>query len=125
MANEKFIFKVGSTDYSGLVLAGSLGWSKDDIDSEASGRSKVTGDMRRKRLAKKRQLDVTCRRGTYAQLHALAVALDAETVEITYLDLIEGQVTKTFYGTKIESVQYGNLNNAPVWDKMKFTLTEV
>ena len=121
----KFIFKVNDVDYSHLVLAGYMNWTKNDIDHQKSGRSDTTGTMRRKRLAKKRQLEITCRQAKHSEIKPLVQALDALTVEITYLDLISGVVTKTFYGSKIDSTQYGNLHGEAVWDKTKFTLTEV
>ena len=121
----KFVFKVNNVDYSHLVLVGYMDWTKNDIDHKTSARSETTGDMRRKRLTKKRQLEITCRRAKHSELLPLAQALDALTVEITYLDLISGVVTKTFYGSKIDSTQYGNINGEAVWDKTKFTLTEV
>ena len=121
----KFIFKVNGVDYSHLVLAGEMNWTKNDIDHKTSSRSETTGQMRRKRLAKKRQLEITCRQARHSEIKPLAEALDALTVEITYLDLISGVVTNTFYGSKIDSTQYGNLNGEAVWSKTKFTLTEV
>lgn len=121
----KFVFKVNGVDYSHLVLAGYIDWTKNDIDHKSSSRSEVTGTMRRKRLAKKRQMEITCRRASHSQLQPLAAALDALTVQITFLDLIEGVVTKTFYGSKLDSTQVGNLNGEAVWEKTKFTLTEV
>ncbi len=122
---SRFVFKVDGVDYSHLVLYNGLGWAKNDIEHEKAGRSKTTGKMQRLIVAKKRTIPVTCRPGPYELLHPLAVALDKPEVDITILDLIQGEQTYRCYGSKIEAMSCGNVNGTARFEKCTFELVEV
>lgn len=122
---SRFVFKVDGVDYSHLVAVAGLGWAKNDIEHEKAGRSKTTGNMNRMIVTKKRAIPMTCIMASYEALHPLAVALDKPEVDITILDLIEGEKTYRCYGTKLDSVSCGNVNGCAMFDKLKCDLVEV
>lgn len=117
------IFKVDGVDFTDCVAASKLKWQKNDIDSEQSGRA-ADALMQRSVKGKKRKLGITCVRMSYTRANALATALDKTYVDITFLDLILGVVTKTFYGTSIDSTTAATINGKTFFDDTKFDLVE-
>ena len=81
--------------------------------------------MHRKRIASKRQLDMKCVMIQDSRARQLAAALDRETVTVSYPDMQFGNVSKTFYGTKLSSGIWGIRNGVLYWENISFTLTEV
>ncbi len=123
MEEIKACFWVDGEDFTDCVKLSGLKWKKSDLDDEKSGRTQDTV-MHRYVKGKKRQLTVNCKRLEYARGHALALALDKPFVQIKYLDLRLGIVTKTFYGTDIEATTVGTTGSKTYFDDTKFTLTE-
>lgn len=117
------IFKVDGVDFTDCVAASKLKWQKNDIDSDQSGRA-TDALMQRSVKGKKRKLGVTCVRMSYEHANALATALDKTFVDITYLDLILGVTTKTFYGTSIDSTTVATINGKTFFDDTQFDLVE-
>lgn len=117
-------FAINSVDYTTWIPSGGLKWSRNDIDASKSGRDKA-GTMRRKRVTTKRKLSISLRPMPHAVMQAINTALDAETVNITYLDPILGEVTKTFYGSSVESATMISQNGETLWNDGKFNLIEV
>ena len=118
------IFKIDNIDFTSYLSAGGIKWTRNDIDASKSGRDK-TGTMRRKRITTKRKLSFTCRTLTHAEIKALNTALDKETVSITYLDPILDQVTKTFYGSSVETAVMISQDSETLWAGATFNLIEV
>ena len=81
--------------------------------------------MHRKRLAVKRKLSVKCMRMNTETMIALNTALLPETVQITFLDAIEGVVTKTFYGSTVEATTQTTEGDETYWENTSFKLIEV
>lgn len=123
MEEIKACFWVDGEDFSDCVKVSGLKWKKSDLDDEKSGRTQDTV-MHRYVKGKKRQLTVTCKRLEYARGHALAVALDKPFVQIKFLDLRLGVITKTMYGTDIEATEVGTVGSKTYFDNTKFTLVE-
>lgn len=122
----KAIFKVGDKDFSRLLVEGGLKWSRNDIDSELTKRSKLTAKMYRKRLAVKRKLSVSCRRMTTAEIHELNQAILPEKISVTYLDPLEGQiVTKDFYGSSVDATTQITIGDETYWDGVSFNIIEM
>lgn len=119
------IFKVGDTDFSHLLMESAIRWSRNDIDTEKTGRSKMDGKMYRKRLAIKRKLQISCRRMDTTTMIALNKALLPETIQVTFLDAVEGQVTKTFYGSSVEAATMMMIDDETYWEDCSFNLIEV
>ena len=118
------VFKVNGVDFSDCVKRGGMKWTRHDLDKDGSGRSLDT-NMHRHRLGQKRKLHFECHRLTDARARELAIALDPETVSITYNDMKLGVTTKTFYGTELSGGVWGVLNRVLYWDAIDFDLTEV
>lgn len=118
------VFKVDQEDFSNLLEEGGLRWSRGDLDVDACGRD-LTGRMRRRRVATKRTLAVTCRRMDTAAMKRLNEALMPQSVKVTYLDPLDGVVTRTFYGASVESTTQTVINGETYWDGTGFSLTEM
>lgn len=118
-------FKIDGKDFTYLLPESSIGWSRNDIDTKKTGRSTLDAKMYRKRLAVKRKLNITCRRMSTADMISLNKALLPETVQITFLDAIEGEVTKTFYGSSVEATTQIVIGDETYWDGASFSLVEV
>ena len=122
----KAIFKVGDKDLTSLLVEGGLKWSRNDIDSELTKRSKLTAKMYRKRLAVKRKLSVTCKRMTTAEVKELNQAILPEKISVTYLDPLEGQVvTKDFYGSSADATTQITMGDEVYWDGVSFNIIEM
>ena len=63
-------FKINSVDYTDCVAQGGLGWARDDLHKDGSGRS-LDGLMHVHRIAQKRVLKIQCRRLTDARAQQL------------------------------------------------------
>lgn len=121
----KAIFKVGDKDFTHLLPEAAIGWSRNDIDSSKTERSTIDATMIRKRLAVKRKLNFKCRRMDTATIIELNRALLPETVQITFLDAIQGVVTKTFYGSSVEATTQITIGDETYWENTSFSLVEV
>ena len=122
MAVQKF--KIGNTDFAGLLTTEGLKWSRNDIDASGVGRDK-SGTMRRKRIASKVKLRFTCRDMTHSEMVALNEALFPETISVTYLDPRLGERTATFYGSSVEAATLISQGNETIWRGASFSLVEV
>ena len=122
----KAIFKVGDKDFTRFLEEGGIKWSRNDIDSELTKRSKLTAKMYRKRLATKRKLSITCKRMTTAEVHELNQAILPEKISVTYLDPLEGQVvTKEFYGSSVDATTQISMGDDTYWDGVSFNIIEM
>ena len=122
----KAILKVGDKDFTRLLMEGGLKWSRNDIDSELTKRSKLTAKMYRKRLAVKRKLSVACKRMTTTEIHELNQAILPEKISVTYLDPLEGQVvTKDCYGSSVDATTQISIGDETYWDGVGFNIIEM
>ncbi|MCI9026688.1 MAG: hypothetical protein HFF47_01415 [Lawsonibacter sp.] len=122
----KAIFKVGDKDFTRFLEEGGIKWSRNDVDSELTKRSKLTAKMYRKRLATKRKLSITCKRMTTAEVHELNQAILPEKISVTYLDPLEGQVvTKEFYGSSVDATTQISMGDETYWDGVGFNIIEM
>lgn len=122
----KAIFKVGDKDFTRFLEEGGIKWSRNDVDSELTKRSKLTAKMYRKRLATKRKLSITCKRMTTAEVHELNQAILPEKISVTYLDPLEGQVvTKEFYGSSVDATTQISMGDETYWNGVGFNIIEM
>lgn len=122
----KACFIVDGVDYSHLIPEGGIGWSRNDIDSSNTGRSKLTAKMYRKRLAIKRKLSVSCRRMNTAECVALNKSISPESIKVKFLDPLEGAVVeKQFYGSSVQATTQISMGDETYWDGVTFNLTEM
>lgn len=117
-------FSIDGADFSDCVQQGGLGWSRNDLHKDGSGRS-LDGMMHVHRIAQKRVLKIQCRRLTDARARQLAAALNPVTISVTYSDMQTGTATRTFYGTEVTGGVWGELGGVLYWDGISFQITEV
>lgn len=124
----KPLFDIDDVDFSWILGEDGIQITRNDIDTAKTTRSRVTGDMYRKRLTSKRKLNVgNCRRMTTAQIAALTNALDKDTVYIRYLDF-SGEIRRSkFYGSTVDATTqaYDPVADETYWNNTTFSLIEV
>lgn len=122
----KPIFLIDGVDFSFILTEGSIQWSRNDIDSDKTGRSTLNGQMLRKRITYKRKLRISSgKRLDTATMIALNKALLPATIKVTFLDALLGQVTKEFYGSSVEATTQIYMNGETYWTGTTFALIEV
>ena len=118
------VFAVNGTDYTSYLARDGLAWSRNDLDAAGSGRDKQ-GTMRRRRVATKVKLGITCRTLSQAEVQALNAAISGETVSVTYLDPRSGAETRTFYGSEVSAGVCECNDSQTLWRGVTFNLIEV
>lgn len=117
------VLKINGHDYSRFVERKGFGWSRNDLDSDKTTRTK-DGKMRRYKITTKRKLEYTLIHMTREELAALDDDLSAATFQATYRDL-HGSMTRTFYCSSftatLSDVQDGN----DIWEGAAFSMIEV
>ena len=116
------ILIIEGVDYSQYIERKGYGWSRNDVDSEKSVRTKDT-IMRRDKLGTKRKLSYTLMNMTREQLAALDTALGQAFFTATYLDL-HGQMTKEFYTSSFEATLESSEDGIETWGDAKFNMIE-
>ena len=86
---------INGNDYSSAIEAKGYGWSRNDLDSENTTRTK-DGRMRRDKITTKRKLSYTTRSIPRDMLARLDDDLNKTTCTVKYLDL-HGIRTSEFY----------------------------
>lgn len=117
------VFKIGGIDFTHMVGAGGIKWSRNDLDSAGAGRS-LDGVMQRKRTTTKRKLAVSLRRISTQELISLNEALYPQFVKVTYLDPIDGVITRTFYASTVDATTQKVINGKTYWEGTTFSLIE-
>lgn len=120
----KAVFKIDGVDFTHILSSGGIKWSRNDIDAGTAGRD-LSGRMRRKRIATKRKLGFTCLRMDTQTLAALNEALMPQSVRVTYLDPVDGESTRTFYGSAVEATTQVVINGETYWEGTAFSLIEM
>ena len=123
----KPIFKIGNHDYTKYLLEDGLKPSRNDLDSEESGRDLVTGYMYRSRIAVKKKWTVSFCRLSSDIMSQLINDMDKTFVQITMLDSkTKTQTIKTYYTSTInEGIQrYIKSSDTVVYDGVTFDITE-
>lgn len=109
-------------DYSSMVKLSGLGWTRNDLDADGSGRT-LDGKMHRAKIAEKRTLDwqlMPDRQSKYADLDT---DLSQQQFQAEYSDL-HGTLTKTFYCSSFKATLDLDADT-PRWSGGSFTLIEV
>lgn len=120
-----FQLTIGSLDITNYVAVDGYDWEQNDIDSANSGRD-MNGNMRRKVIARKDKLAVTCRPLSEAKLSSLFSALKKKYVTVTYyLPETHGTRTATFYNSKRSVGVRQEIDGHVVYNGAGFDLIEV
>lgn len=106
---------INGHDYSKYVKKSGFGWSRNDLDSDKSTRTK-NGTLRRDKIATKRSLSYDIMGMTRDQLAQLDDDLSEPTFSATYEDL-HGKMNKTFYCSSFSAT----LNTTTVEDGNSWT----
>ena len=117
------ILTINGHDYSKNIKQKGVGWSRNDLDSDKTTRTK-DGRMRRQKITTKRKLTFTMFRMSRELLAQLDSDLSAQTFTATYRDL-HGTQTREFYcssfSATLSDVQDGN----DIWEGASFSMIEI
>ena len=114
---------INGHDYSRFVERKGFEWSRNDLDSDQTTRTK-NGKMRRHKITTKRKLSYTLMNMTRAQLATLDDELSRPTFQARYLDL-HGSATREFYCSSFTASVSDVLGGEDVWEGAAFHMTEV
>ena len=114
---------INGNDYSSAIEAKGYGWSRNDLDSENTTRTK-DGRMRRDKITTKRKLSYTTRSIPRNMLAKLDDDLNRTTCTVKYLDL-HGIRTSEFYCSSMECTLEQAADDNEVWGGATFNLIEV
>ena len=114
---------INGNDYSSAIEAKGYGWSRNDLDSENTTRTK-DGRMRRDKITTKRKLSYTTRSIPRDMLARLDNDLNQTTYTVKYLDL-HGIRTSEFYCSSMECTLEQAADDNEVWGGATFNLIEV
>ena len=114
---------INGNDYSSAIEAKGYGWSRNDLDSENTTRTK-DGRMRRDKITTKRKLNYTTRSIPRDMLASLDNDLNKTTCTVKYLDL-HGIRTSEFYCSSMECTLEQAADDNEVWGGATFNLIEV
>lgn len=117
------VLKINGHDYSQYVESKGYGWSRNDLDSENTTRTK-DGKMRRDKITTKRKCSFTLWGMTRELLAQLDDDLSAATFSATYLDL-HGVQTRTFYCSSFSVTCAECVDGESDWEEATFNMTEV
>lgn len=117
------VLRIGGVDYSRHIQQKGVGWSRNDVDSEKTTRTK-DGKLRRYKIATKRKISYKLMNMTREQLAQLDTALSVPTFSATYLDL-HGQMTRTFYCSSFSSTLECAYEEGETWGEASFDMIEV
>ena len=115
---------INGHDYSKYIKNTGYGWSRNDLDSSNTTRTK-NGDLRRDKICTKRKLTYEVMGMTREELAQLDDDLSQETFSATFMDL-HGQMTRVFYCSTFEAnLTTTRRDDATAWQPSSFTITEV
>ena len=117
------ILIISGHDYSRYIKQKGVGWSRNDLDSDKTTRTK-DGRMRRQKITTKRKLTFTMFHMSRELLAQLDNDLSAQTFSAIYRDL-HGAQTREFYcssfSATLSDVQDGN----DIWEGASFSIIEI
>ena len=119
-----FSVTIGNLNITSFIATDGFKWERNDIDASGSGRD-LNGTMRRKIIARKDKMQITCRQLTSAQLTQLFNALTAATVSVTYTVPGNTSRTSTFYNSKKSAGVVQDVGTEILYNDVSFDLIEV
>lgn len=114
---------INGHDYSRYVERKGVAWSRNDLDSEKTVRTK-DGFLRRNKIGTKRKLSYNMVNMSRELLAQLDDDLSAATFGATYLDL-HGVMSKSFYCSSFSATLAECSGEDSEWDSATFSMTEV
>lgn len=113
---------INGHDYSRFIQRKGYGWSREDLDSENTKRTK-DGKLRRDKITTKRKLSYTMMNMSREQLAQLDDDLGNPTFSATYLDL-HGRQTRTFYCSSFSATLGEITGRDGQWEEASFNMIE-
>lgn len=114
---------INGVDYSSHIEAKGVGWSRNDVDSEKTTRTK-DARLRRDKIATKRKLSYKLIHMTQDELAQLDEALSRPTFSAVYLDL-HGKMQRTFYTSSFSATLESLYDEEGQWGSAAFDMIEV
>lgn len=114
---------INGVDYSPHIEVKGIGWSRNDVDSEKTVRTK-DGKLRRDKITTKRKLSYKLIHMTREELAKLDDAISAATFSATYMDL-HGKQTRKFYCSSFSVTQDSAYSEDGEWSGAAFDMIEV
>lgn len=118
------VLVINGIDYTKYIQDGGYSWSRDDLDTDKTTRTK-DGTMRRDKITQKRNLTYNMLQMPEELAAQLDSALQESQFSVTYRDL-HGQQTREFYCSKFPAnlrqiIDEGNI----YWEGISFNLHEI
>lgn len=117
------VLVINGHDYSRYVEAKGLDWSRNDLDSDKTIRTK-DGRMRRDKITTKRKLSYAMMNMSRELMAQLDDDLSADTFSATYRDL-HGTQTREFYCSSFSATLSDVQNENDIWMDATFNVIEV
>lgn len=117
------VFKTNNHDYSSFIEVKGVNWSRNDLDTDQTKRTK-DGLMRRQKIGTKRKLSYKMIHMTQAELAQLDDDLSRTTFEATYSD-VHGQQTRKFYCSSFSATLEWVDELSTYWAEAAFSIIEV
>ena len=117
------ILIINGHDYSQYIERKGVGWTRNDLDSDKTKRTK-DGRMRRYKIATKRKLAFTMLPMSRELMAQLDNDLSAQTFSATYRDL-HGTQTREFYCSSFSAALSDVQNGEDFWEGASFSMVEV
>lgn len=118
------VLVINGHDYSQCVESKGVAWERNDLDSDKTGRSNLTGEMYRQKVGTKRKVSYRLMNMTRAELAQLDDDLSEEFFSAKYLDL-HGVMTKTFYCSSFKAtIENVYSDDESVWGDASFSMIE-
>lgn len=119
----KQVLVINGVDYSRHIRAkDGMVWTRNDIDTEKTARTK-DGLIRRDKIGTKRKVSVKLVGMTRAQLAALDDALNETFYTATYMDM-HGVQNRTFYTSEFTSNLESMYSDDGEWGEAEFNMIE-
>lgn len=117
------ILVINGHDYSKYVESKGFGWSRNDLDSEKTTRTK-DGNLRRDKIGTKRKLSYNMMNMKRELLAQLDDDLSEKTFSAKYSDL-HGVQTRTFYCSSFNATMDSAYTDDGEWSGATFSMIEV
>lgn len=117
------VLTINGHEYAVHIEVKGVGWSRNDVDSENTTRTK-DGRLRRDKITTKRKLSYKLIHMTREQLAQLDDDLSQPTFRATYLDL-HGVMTREFYCSSFSVTLESVYSEDGEWSGAAFDMIEV
>jgi len=117
------VLNINGVEYSAHIEVKGVGWSRNDVDSEKTTRTK-DGKLRRDKITTKRKLSYKLVHMTREELARLDDDLNQPTFSATYMDL-HGVMTREFYCSSFSATLESAYSEEGEWGAAAFDMIEV